>query len=118
MTQRERDRLVVLKKAHKKLITQRQAAEELDLTERHVRRLLARLKESGDRAVIEVTEQPHTGCAKFAARFGRDAHKLVWSEEGQQLRLRGLNARVLVGGTIKPGDTVRRLAADAAQPDE
>src|SRR4051812_34926612 len=52
MTQRDRDRLVVLKKAHKKLITQRQAAEELGVTERHVRRLLVRLKESGDRAVI------------------------------------------------------------------
>jgi transposase len=52
MTQRDRDRLVVLKKAHKKLITQRQAAEELSLTERHVRRLLARLKEVGDRAVM------------------------------------------------------------------
>jgi DNA-binding Lrp family transcriptional regulator len=52
MTQRDRDRLVVLKKALKKLITQRQAAEELQITERHVRRLLARLKEVGDRAVI------------------------------------------------------------------
>jgi DNA-binding transcriptional regulator LsrR (DeoR family) len=50
MTQRDRDRLVVLKKAHKKLMTQRQAAEELGITERHVRRLLARLKEVGDRA--------------------------------------------------------------------
>jgi hypothetical protein len=63
----------------------------------------------GDLAVIEVTEQPHNGCAKFAARFGRDAHKVVWSEEGQRLRLRGLNARVLVGATIKVGDTVRHL---------
>lgn len=52
MTQRDRDRLVVLKKAHKKLITQRQAAEELEITERHVRRLLARLKEAGDRSVM------------------------------------------------------------------
>jgi transposase len=52
MTQKDRDRLVVLRKAQKKLITQRQAAEELGLTERHVRRLLARLKEVGDRAVI------------------------------------------------------------------
>lgn len=52
MTQRDRDRLVVLKKALKKLITQRQAAEELHITERHVRRLLVRLKEVGDRAVI------------------------------------------------------------------
>ncbi|GIE85787.1 hypothetical protein Are01nite_22670 [Actinoplanes regularis] len=60
--------------------------------------------------MIEVTEEPHTGCAKFAARFGRDAHKLVWSEEGRHLRLRGLNARVIVGATIETGDVVRRLA--------
>ncbi len=52
MTQRDRDRLVVLKKAQKKLITQRQAAEELDLTERQVRRLLVKLKGGGDKAVL------------------------------------------------------------------
>ena len=57
MTQRERDRLVVLKKAQKKLITQRQAAAELDFTERHVRRLLVRLKEVGDRAVVHGLRQ-------------------------------------------------------------
>lgn len=66
----------------------------------------------GECAVIEVTDQPHTGCAKFAARFGRDAHTIVWSEEGKRLRLRGLNARVLVGGTIGTGDTVRQFSAD------
>jgi transposase len=52
MTQRDRDRLVVLKKAQKKLITQSQAAKELDVSERHVRRLLVRLREGGDRSVI------------------------------------------------------------------
>ena len=57
MTQRERDRLVVLKKAQKKLITQRQAAVELELTERHVRRLLVGLKERGDRAVVHGLRQ-------------------------------------------------------------
>lgn len=57
MTQRERDRLVVLKKAQKKLITQRQAAAELELTERQVRRLLLRLKEVGDRAVVHGLRQ-------------------------------------------------------------
>jgi MOSC domain-containing protein YiiM len=62
----------------------------------------------GDQAVIEVTDQPHTGCAKFAARFGRDAHKVVWTDEGKRLRLRGLNARVVVGGTVRQGDAVRR----------
>lgn len=52
MTQEERDRLVVLKKADKRLITQKQAAEELSLTERHVRRLLAKLRHAGDKTVI------------------------------------------------------------------
>src|SRR5580692_8498622 len=51
MTQAERDRLVALKKAKKKLITQKQAAEELGITERHVRRLLRELKRRGDRVV-------------------------------------------------------------------
>lgn len=51
MTQAERDRLVALKKAKKKLITQKQAGEELGITERHVRRLLRALKRRGDQAV-------------------------------------------------------------------
>jgi biotin operon repressor len=51
MTQAERDRLVALKKAKKKLITQKQAAEELGITERHVRRLLRELKHRGDKIV-------------------------------------------------------------------
>ena len=52
MTQAERDRLVALKKAKKKLITQKQAAEELGITERQVRRLLRALKRRGDQAVV------------------------------------------------------------------
>jgi biotin operon repressor len=52
MTQAERDRLVALKKAKKKLITQKQAAEELGITERHVRRLLRALKPRGDKVVV------------------------------------------------------------------
>jgi transposase len=52
MTQAERDRLVALRKAGTKSITQKQAAEELGVTERQVRRLVAKLREQGDRAVI------------------------------------------------------------------
>jgi hypothetical protein len=51
MTQAERDRLVALKKAKKKLITQKQAAEELGITERHLRRLLRELNRRGDQVV-------------------------------------------------------------------
>jgi transposase len=52
MTQRDRDRLVALKKARKGLITQRQAAQEIGQSERHVRRLLKRLQGKGDRALV------------------------------------------------------------------
>jgi len=52
MTQRDRDRLVVLKKAFKKLIKHSQAAQELNLSARQVRRLLRGLKEEGDKVVV------------------------------------------------------------------
>jgi MOSC domain-containing protein YiiM len=63
-------------------------------------------------AVIEVTEQPHTGCAKFSARFGKDALRFVNSPEGKELRLRGLNARVVVPGVVRAGDVVRKLPSE------
>lgn len=67
----------------------------------------------GDDAVLEVTAKPHAGCRKFLARFGPDAVAFVNSEEGTRLRLRGLNARVVRGGRVRPGDAVRRLAGPA-----
>lgn len=57
-------------------------------------------------AVIEVTDVPHTGCAKFTARFGSDATKLVNSQDGRGLRLRGMNARVVEPGLVRVGDTI------------
>jgi hypothetical protein len=60
-------------------------------------------------AVIEVTEQPHTGCVKFAARFGKEALRFVNVGIGKQLRLRGLNAKVVTPGTIRRGDTITKL---------
>ena len=59
-------------------------------------------------AVIEVTAVPHTGCGKFVSRFGADAVKFVNSALGKQLRLRGINARVIQSGVIRVGDTVRK----------
>ena len=52
MTQADRDRLVTLKKAKKKLITQAEAAAELQVSVRHVKRMLKGLRERGDRAVV------------------------------------------------------------------
>ncbi len=57
-------------------------------------------------AVIEVTDQPHNGCAKFIARFGRDAMTFVNGPEGKPRRLRGLCARVVRPGAVRPGDRV------------
>ena len=61
-------------------------------------------------AVIEVTKIPHSGCAKFRARFGADSLRFVNSHVGRELRLRGLNAKVVVAGTVRRGDEVRKLA--------
>ena len=60
-------------------------------------------------AVIEVSEEPHTGCAKFSARFGSEALRWINSPAGRAHRLRGLNARVVAGGAVREGDVIRRL---------
>jgi hypothetical protein len=64
----------------------------------------------GTDAVLEVTAKPHRGCKKFLARFGPDALAFVNNDEGIRLRLRGLNARVVRGGVVRPGDVVRRVS--------
>jgi len=62
-------------------------------------------------AVIEVTAPPHTGCKKFAARFGLDAMVFVNSGIGKQLNLRGINARVIQAGTIHTHDISEKIIA-------
>ena len=64
----------------------------------------------GDTVVVEISEEPHTGCAKFSARFGSDALRFINSPEGRELRLRGVNAHVIVPGSISTGDAVRRVS--------
>jgi MOSC domain-containing protein YiiM len=64
-------------------------------------------------AVLEVSNAPHLGCAKFLERFGGDAMQFVNSRLGRQLRLRGVNTRIVVPGAIHLGDIATRvLAAD------
>jgi hypothetical protein len=68
-------------------------------------------------AILEVSPLPHTGCHKFVARFGADAMKFVNSPVGRELCLRGINARVIKGGTIRVGETARKITT-AAQLEE
>jgi MOSC domain-containing protein YiiM len=57
-------------------------------------------------AVIEITTEPHRGCGKFSRRFGVDAMRWVNSAVGRELNLRGINARIVRGGTVCTGDAI------------
>ena len=58
-------------------------------------------------AVVEVTAKPHRGCAKFSQRFGLDARR--WANSSEEHRFRGINARVVTDGAVRPGDPIRKL---------
>jgi len=60
-------------------------------------------------AMLEVTDEPHTGCKKFTERFGLGAMVFVNSPEGRALNLRGINTRVVEAGTVRVGDSVAKL---------
>jgi hypothetical protein len=62
-------------------------------------------------AVIEISHKPHRGCRKFSERFGLETRRFVNSPVGRELRLRGLNAKVVVAGTVRVGDAVRKRPA-------
>lgn len=60
-------------------------------------------------AVVEVSAEPHLGCAKFIQRYGRDAALFVNSPAGRSLNLRGVNAKIVKAGTVRAGDVITRL---------
>lgn len=59
-------------------------------------------------AVVEVSDEPHTGCARFSARFGSDALRWINSPTGRALRMRGMNTRIVEPGRVRPGDRIRK----------
>jgi len=63
-------------------------------------------------AVLEVSEDPHLGCAKFIERFGAEAIRFVNSRIGREMRLRGMNTRIVVPGTIRLGDLAVKAGAE------
>jgi MOSC domain-containing protein YiiM len=60
-------------------------------------------------AILEVSDEPHTGCKKFSSRFGVEAMKFVNSPEGKRLHLRGINTRVIQSGTIRVRDALKKM---------
>jgi MOSC domain len=58
-------------------------------------------------AVLEVTDKPHRGCAKFKSRFGADALRFVNTGDGLLLRLRGINTTVVQSGMVRTGDAIK-----------
>ncbi len=66
-------------------------------------------------AVLAVSEAPHLGCAKFVERFGAEAMRFVNSRTGRQLRLRGMNTRVVQPGLVRCGDVATKLPVAALQ---
>ena len=63
-------------------------------------------------AVLEITPYPHRGCKKFQVRFGADAISFLGSDEENALRLRGVYSKVVVPGTIRKGDAVRKMLVE------
>lgn len=62
------------------------------------------------RAIFEVSSKPHTGCKKFAARYGVEVLAAVSTRDGRRRRLRGIYLCVVEPGAIAVGDTITKLA--------
>ncbi len=61
-------------------------------------------------AIVELTAEPHTGCVKFASRFGNAALRFVSGPEAMHQRRRGANAKIVKSGTIRLGDVATKLS--------
>ena len=61
-------------------------------------------------AMVELTAEPHTGCVKFASRFGNPALRFVSGPVAMQQRRRGANAKIIESGTIRVGDVATKVA--------
>lgn len=60
-------------------------------------------------AVVEISDVPHTGCAKFSSRFGKEALRFANVGAGRENRFRGVNAFVVTDGMVNVGDKVTKL---------
>ena len=65
-------------------------------------------------ALLEVTPEPHDGCAKFRQRFGGDALRLTADRRFRDRHLRGIYMRVLEPGDVRVGDAIEVLSRAGA----
>jgi hypothetical protein len=92
LTRKDRDRLKVLHEVRKGHITQRQGAEQLKLTDRWIREMVARIREHGDQAVIHGL-RGHPSARKLDAKVEQRAVRLIqreYSDFGPTLALEHL----------------------------
>ena len=68
----------------------------------------SRLRVGG--AVVEVTPKPHTGCSKYAARFGAQALRFISQKTLRGAHLRGVYWKVVEAGPVAVGDGIRVLS--------
>ncbi len=79
---------------------------DLDVSEENLP--VGRRLKIGD-AVVEVTDIPHTGCAKFRKRYGNEGLDYINAEGREHLRLRGVYVMVIDEATVKAGDTIEKM---------
>lgn len=60
-------------------------------------------------AKIEITDQVHSGCNQYSARFGKDALKFINTPMGKRLHMRGIFARIIEQGFVRVGDKVKKI---------
>lgn len=53
-----------------------------------------------DEAVLKFTSVPHTGCSKFAKRYGDEAIAFIRAPKSPSMRLRGAHVKVIQEGLV------------------
>lgn len=79
----------------------------LDISERNLP--IGSVLQVGE-ARLEVTPEPHTGCAQYQHRFGHAALRFISDKERRQERLRGVYMKVIQDGVVCVGDSITVLS--------
>ena len=109
MSQEERDKLEWLKRAKDGVITQREAARKIGVSDRWVRKLLKRMKKRGDAVVVHGL-RGRASNRKIASADTETGHRA--SEAGRVARLRTDLCQRAVSQTASASRSAKRLCAD------